>query len=99
MTPTVCFVIRLWAPPAADADADKPHFVQQLEPADGQAQWTMTRVFDEAHLFKHERVAMRVVRKVRRVRQRIDHGWLYEVLKLTEEIVDTNVVAKKKETA
>jgi len=89
--------IRLWAPKAESKDVDEPHYVQRIEPEEGEVQWTVTRDYDEANFFKSLRSATRVLRGVRRIADRITRGWLFEIIQVREEIMDSNVPEKEKE--
>ena len=92
--------VRLWAPEAETDDHGDPHYVRRLEEEDGQnVRWTVTKVWKEAAFFKSLRVAQRIIRSVKRIKSRIERGWLYEIIFVEEEIVDTNVVEKEKEPA
>jgi hypothetical protein len=82
--------IRMWCPPAETAEPKVPHYVQRLDRDKG-VEWTLTRVFEESALFKSEKIAKRLVKAVARIRSRIERGWLYEVVKVTEEVLEHNL--------
>jgi len=83
-------LVRMWCPPDEADDWEQPRFVQLLSAFDGQVSWTLTKDWQEANYFNSEVSAKRVVRGVERIRSRIENGWIYEILKVTEEIVDHN---------
>jgi hypothetical protein len=68
----------------------KPRYVQSLD-KDGKISWTVTEDWREAHFFKSGRVAGRVLHGVDRIRTRINRGWIFEILKVTEEVLNTNL--------
>ena len=94
MKELVYLFVRLWAPEAECNTPDDAHYVMSL-PHDKGTQWSLTREFTEAHYFKKQVTAERVVRGVRRIADRIARGWLYEIIRVEENIVDTNVPEKK----
>jgi len=89
--------IRLWAPHDECQDADEPHYVQCVDSEAKVIQWTLTREFLDAFFFKGLRTAQRVIRGVQRIKFRVQRGWKYEIIRVEEEIVDTNVVMQKEE--
>ena len=90
--------IRMWCPPFEAEKPKVPFFVRRLDPEGGGVlQWTLTEDFDEATLFRSEKIAKRVVKAVDRFRHRIDRGWYYEVVRVTEEVVDHNLPPSKAE--
>jgi hypothetical protein len=95
--------VRMWAPHEECNDPTNAHYVQSIPTDSGGLQWTVTRVFTEAHVFKSLRTANRVVHNVRRIAGRIQRGWIYEIIEVKEEIVESNVPEdqkkKKKEEA
>lgn len=90
--------VRLWAPSTECSDPDNAHYVASVE-HETSIQWTVTREFTEAHYFKKQKTAERVVRGVRRIADRIKRGWLFEVIQVDETIVGTNVPEKEKKSA
>lgn len=88
--------IQLWAPKAECDDPEKPHYVMSV-PQEPGFRWTLTREFGEAHNFKKQVTAERVIRAVRRIADRVARGWLYEIIRVEETIVDTNVPEKAEE--
>ena len=91
----VFFIIRMWAPQNESADSDKPHYVARVERETGAMSWTVSRTFSDANVFKKERPAKAVVRSVRRIADRVSRGWLYEIIRIQEDIVATNVPRKE----
>lgn len=84
--------IRLWCPEAETETPTEPLFVQRLDThSPAGVQWTVTREFDEAAIFKSERLAKRLVRSVDRLRHRIQSGWLYEIVTVTEKVIEHNL--------
>lgn len=91
-------VIRMWAPEGACENPELPHFVQMIDPGEGKEfQWTLTRKFEEARLFKFIRGAKRIVSGVERIKSRLDRGWVYEIVLVIEEIVESNIADQKVE--
>lgn len=82
--------VRMWAPRGECDDPENPYYVQQLEAQKGETQWTLTRVFSEANFFNTARVAKRIVTSVKRIKERITRGWIYEVIRVEEEIIESN---------
>lgn len=93
--------IRMWAPRDDFWTYEDPHYVQRLEDKDGESRWTVTRKFAEAHFFKSLRVASRVVKSVKRIKDRIQRGWFFEIILVEEEIVESNrpLIEEEKENA
>ena len=87
--------IRMWAPADDCIDWEEPHYVQQVQEDKGPVRWTLTRDFEIAHKFKHLRAVRRVVKNVRRVASRIQDGWIYEIIRVKEEVVESNVPEKE----
>lgn len=83
--------IRMWAPKAVCSNPQEAHYVQRIEKDDGGIQWTVTREFTDANYFKSINTALRVVQNVRRIVERIKRGWLYEIILVEEEVVESNV--------
>jgi len=83
--------IRMWAPPDECSDPGEAHYVQRLAPEGQGVSWTVTRKYEEACIFKSMSVASRVINNVTRLVERIKRGWLYEIILVEEEIVETNV--------
>ena len=83
--------IRLWAPPSEVDDYKTAFYPYPTFPEEGGVVWKLARTFEEAGLFKAEKIAVRLVKSIPLFKERIDRGWGYEVLKVTEEIVDTNI--------
>ncbi len=84
--------IRMWCPPEETKKPKEEHFVQRLEVEEGGSmQWTLTKDFEEATLFKSANIAKRLVRAVERLRYRIERGWFYEVVMVSEEVIDHNL--------
>lgn len=91
--------ISMWAPHTECDDPEEPHYVARIEHDEGTVQWTVTREFTEANYFKSVKTAERVIRGVRRISDRIERGWLYEIILVEEEIVETNVPEKVEKPA
>jgi hypothetical protein len=91
--------IRMWCPSTETGEPDTPHFVRRLDSAEGQTiQWTLTQDFKDATLFKSENIAKRLVHSVGRLKHRIERGWLFEVVKVTEEVIDHNLPVMEEDT-
>jgi len=84
-------LIRMWCPNPKTEALKEPHYVQRLSSGNGEVQWTVTQVFEEAMFFKSENIAKRIVKAVGRLQHRIERGWLYEVVKVTEEVLEHNL--------
>lgn len=84
-------VVRLWAPPEESNAAEKPRYIQSIEVEGEPVRWTTTDDWRQAHFFKSGSVAGRVVYGVDRFRSRIARGWVYEIVKVTEEILSSNL--------
>lgn len=83
--------IRMWAPQKPDnTEEPDPYYVEQVSEDQGATKWTVTRIFSEAHFFKSLRVASRIMKAVKRLAARIEHGWCYEIIHVEEEIVESN---------
>lgn len=83
--------IRLWAPPSEVDDHEIAFYPYHHFPEGGGVEWKLARTFEEAVLFKSENIAIRLVKSIPLFKERIDRGWGYEVLKVTEECIDTNI--------
>ncbi len=81
--------VRMWAPREECGDPENPHYVQRID-SGAETQWTLTRAFSEANFFKSARIASRIITSVKRIKDRITRGWLYEVIRVEEEIVESN---------
>ena len=93
-------VVRMWCPPDQCADPEKPRYVARIDDGgDGPTKWTTTKNWREANFFKSARVAGRVIHGVDRVRTRIARGWVYEIVKVTEEVLSSNLDNKLEEEA
>ena len=84
-------VIRMWAPPEESSSPDKAKYVRRLDLEGGGSSWTLTEDWKKAHYFSAARVAGRVVVGVDRLRTRIARGWVYEIVKVTEVVLSTNL--------
>ena len=84
--------IRMWAPPEECDDSEEPHYVQKIhsEGDRGELKWTVSRIFEQAHFFKHLKVASRILRSVKRLAERLERGWNFEIIQVEEEIVESN---------
>ena len=91
-------IIRLWAPRSECSNPEEAHYVARIE-HDDNIQWTLTREFTEANYFKSQKTAERVVRGVRRIAERVDRGWYYEIIRIKEEVIDTNVPEQERKQA
>ena len=100
MSKLTYFLVRMWGPRGECENPRDPRYVARVEDDNGtNIRWTITEEFDEANFFKSVRTARRVVRGVKRVSDRIIRGWLYEIIKVDEEIVDSNIPERKQESA
>jgi hypothetical protein len=89
--------VRLWAPEDECQDSEKAHYVTLVDNEVDVHQWTLTRVWKDAHFFKRLISAQRVLRGVQRIKSRLERGWLYEIICVSEEIVDSNVPVEEEE--
>lgn len=96
MTSDFYVLIRFWCPPNEADDWKEPRYVRRLD-TDGEISWTVTKNWEEANYFSSEKTAARVIRGVKRLQARIADGWIYEILKVTEETVESNLPPKKAE--
>ena len=92
----VYFFVRLWAPPSETSDPEEPHYVQRID-GEGETKWTTTRSYADANFFQSLKTAVRVMRGVARLAGRIEHGWLYEIIRVEEEIMASNVPEEETE--
>ena len=91
MTPGHYYIIiRLWAPPEETERPEVPVYVRRLD-TDGKVNWTTTRDWQNASYFKSQKTAERILNGVARIRARIEHGWFYEIIKVSEETIATNL--------
>jgi hypothetical protein len=80
-------VIRLWCTKRALGDTERAYFVRRILPEGGEERWTVTQTFAEAMCFENEKLAKQVIETVGRIKHRVENGWLYEIIKITEEVV------------
>ena len=83
-------VIRMWCPPT-ESENPKARFVRRIKQEDGTDSWTTTDDWKEAHFFEAPRIAGRVLAGVDRLRTRIARGWVYEIVRVTEEVLSSNL--------
>ena len=53
--------------------------------------WTITTNWREAHFFDSGSEAGHTIWGVDRIRSRLARGWVYEVVKVTEEVLSSNL--------
>lgn len=83
-------LIRLWAT-SEDVDDNSRPFYPCHADGDGPITWALTQNFKEARLFKSADIAKRIVRNVGEFKKRLQRGWGFEVVKVWEELLDTNI--------
>ena len=75
-----------------DFDGDlRPYYPVYEIKEEGGVSWSLTRDFREAKTFKSVDLAKRIVRNVAEFRSRIDRAWGFQIIRITEEILDTNI--------
>ena len=84
-------VVRMWSPPEESDTPGKAKYVRRLDLEGGGTSWTLTENWKESHFFSSARVAGRIVVGVDRLRTRIARGWVYEIVKVTEEVLSSNL--------
>jgi hypothetical protein len=84
-------VVRMWCPPEETSTPSKAKYVRRLELEGGGTSWTLTEDWKEANFFSSARVAGRIVVGVDRLRTRISRGWAYEIVKVTEVVLSSNL--------
>jgi len=50
-------------------------------------------------MFKSAQPIKRLLRGVKEIAERVTQGWIYEIIRVTEEIVETNEITQEKESA
>ena len=85
--------IKLWAPLGEDEkDEDSsPFYPYHGTTEGGGVVWKLGESFDFAAIFRSEDIAKRIIRSVSLFKELIEQGWSYEVIKVTEEIIATNI--------
>ena len=86
--------IRMWS--NDDEDDDEP-FYPYYKFKDGSVEWGLSRYFDEANLFKSADIAIRIVQNVQFYKERLQRGWGYRVIRVSEECLMTNIVYEEEE--
>jgi len=74
-----------------DEDDSRPFYPYHVHKEGGGLEWRLTRDFDEAANFKSADIAKRIVKSVTEFKTRIDRGWGYQVVKVSEECLETNI--------
>lgn len=94
------FVVRLWAPRGTNGKED-PLFVGDcvVDHPIEETQWEITHDFSRARMFKSAQPIKRLLRGVKEIAERVTQGWIYEIIRVTEEIVETNEITQEKESA
>ena len=61
--------------------------------------WKLTRDFDQAAVFKSAKIAARIVKNIPATKSRLAKGWGFEIVKITEECLESNINFDEKEEA
>lgn len=81
--------IRLYSP--REEDGAEPFFVRR-EFIEGQGlTWDLTQEFGLCATFQSEDIAKRIVRSVGEFANRVNQGWAFEVVKVSEVVLDHNL--------
>lgn len=83
-------LVRLWCPPDEAEDWETPRYLRMLVKEGAPVSWTLTQDWQEANYFKTDMAARRILQGIDRIKSRIERGWIYEILRVTEEIVEHN---------
>jgi hypothetical protein len=87
----------MWSP----FDEDGPGtWYARNEIIDGKGiQWDVCGSVKKAALFKSSDIAKRIAKNIPFLKEKWAQGWVYEVVKVSEEVLDTNIPAKKETAA
>jgi len=87
--------IRMWS--NDEGDDDEPFYPYYEFKEEGGMEWKLSRWFDEANLFKSADIAIRIVKNIPFYKERLQRGWAYRVIRVSEECLMTNIVYEEKE--
>lgn len=83
--------IRLWTSNPEDEDPSKPFYPYHTPIEGGGMKWKLTREFDQAAVFRSAKIAIRIVKNIPVTKSRLEQGWGYEIVKITEECLESNI--------
>jgi len=95
--PDYYICIRMWSP--FDEDGNGTYYVRNEVIDGGGLKWDLCRTCKEASVFMSADIAKRIVKNIPLLKEKWALGWVYEVIKVSEEILDTNIPAKKETAA
>jgi len=85
-------IIRMFANDEEfDGDYETPYYAAMDMKESGGVEWKLTRNFREAATLKSADIAKRLVRSIPEFRKRVDRAWGYQIVRISEEILETNI--------